>query len=133
MPSTAGASHVSFSVSDLSAAVKWFGNVFGAQVMMNEPGDERSAAVLTLPESDLLVGLTSFPDRAEHSFDPRHSGLDHFAFAVATEASLDEWVRHLDSLAIEHSDPIPVPPGAILNFKGPDGIAFALMWRRDQS
>jgi glyoxylase I family protein len=133
MPRIVGASHVSFSVSDLSAAVDWFHGVFGAEVMLNEPGNDRSAAVLKLPSSDLLIGLTEFPDRADHGFDPHHSGLDHFAFSVAREASLEEWAVHLDSLSIEHSGPIPVRPGAILNFKGPDGIALALMWRRGQT
>jgi glyoxylase I family protein len=112
--------------------VGWFKNVFGAEIILDEPGEERAAVVLTIPSADLLIGLTAFRDRPQQSFDPRRPGLDHFAFAVATEAELDAWVVHLDALSIDHSGPIPVPPGAILNFKGPDGIALALMWRRDQ-
>jgi hypothetical protein len=31
---------------------------------------------------------------------------------------------------VAHSGPIEVPPGEILNFKGPGGIAPALFWDR---
>lgn len=130
MPRVSGASHVSFSVRDLREALGWFRRVFDAEVLLDEPGDERAAAVLSLPGTDLLIGLTQFAERPDHPFDPRHAGLDHFAFAVDSEAAVQEWAAHLDALTVEHSGPIPVPPGVILNFKGPDGIALALLWRR---
>lgn len=121
---------MSFSVSDLRAAIGWFQRVFDAEIVMDEPGEARAAAVLALPGSDLLIGLTQFPERADHAFDPHHVGLDHFAFAVDSEAAVQQWATHLHALGVEHSGPIPVPPGVILNFKGPDGIALALLWRR---
>ena len=31
---------------------------------------------------------------------------------------------------LEHSGAVEVPPGAILNFEDPDGIALALFWDR---
>lgn len=130
MPSVLGASHVSFTVRDLSVALAWFEEVFGAEVLMNEAGEERYAAVLTLPQCDLLIGLVTFREALSETFDPARIGLDHFAFAVETEAELSEWKAHLDELGIANSGPIPVPPGAILNFKGPDQIALALLWRR---
>lgn len=125
-----GASHVALSVSDLERSLEWYRKVFGAEVLLDEPGDHRHAAVLALPGTELLIGLGQFFDRADSAFDPARTGLDHFAFAVATRDELDEWADHLDSLGIEHSDPMAVPPGAILNFKDPDGIALAFMWRR---
>lgn len=130
MPHVLGASHVSFSVTDLPSAIRWWEAVFGAAVMMQEPGDTRNAAVLTLPHSALLVGLVEFGANSKEDFDPGRTGLDHFAFAVAAEADLHEWKAHLDANAVENSGPVVVPPGAILNFKGPDGIALALFWRR---
>jgi glyoxylase I family protein len=130
MPRVSGASHVSFSVRDLGVALDWFRRVFDAEVLIDEPGDERSAAVLSLPGTDLLVGLTQFADGPDDPFDSRRTGLDHFAFALASEANVHEWVAHLDDLGVEHSGPLPVSPGVILNFKGPDGIALAFLWRR---
>ena len=125
-----GGSHISFSVSDLARPLSWYEQVFGAEVMMREPGDERAAAVLTLPGTSLLVGLVEFSDRHHEGFDPTRTGLDHFAYAVNSKEALEGWAEHLDQLDIEHSGALDVPPGAILNFKDPDGIALALFWRR---
>lgn len=80
--------------------------------------------------TDLLVGICQLYERQEAPFDPTHVGLDHFAFAVESRDELDRWAERLDDLGIEHSGAIEIPPGAILNFKDPDGIALALMWRR---
>jgi hypothetical protein len=41
-----------------------------------------------------------------------------------------QWAARLDSFGVEHSGPIEVPPGEILNLKDPDGIALALFWDR---
>ncbi len=127
---TTGASHISLSVSDFDRSLGWYRMVFEAEVMLDEPADHRHAAVLTLPGTDLLIGLGQFHERDDLAFDPSRTGLDHFAFAVATREDLDGWADHLDRLGIEHSGPLEIPPGAILNFKDPDGIALALMWRR---
>jgi catechol-2,3-dioxygenase len=125
-----GASHVSFSVSDFDRSLRWYREVFGAEVMLDEPAERRRAAVLRLPGTDLLIGICQFHERQDSAFDPTHVGLDHFAFSVATRDDLDVWAVRLDELGIGHSGAIDVPPGAILNFKDPDGIALALMWRR---
>lgn len=127
---TIGASHVSFSVSDLDRSLSWYCNTFDAEVLMDEPAEHRHAAVLRLPGSDLLIGICQFYEREEGSFDPTHLGLDHFAFSVAAREDLDLWARRLEDLGVPHSEAIEVPLGAILNFKDPDGIALALMWRR---
>ncbi len=127
---TIGASHVSFSVSDFDRSLAWYREVFATEVMLDEPSDHRHAAVLTLPGSSLLIGLCQFYEREDGPFDPTRTGLDHFAFSVATHEELDAWTAHLDRLGIAHSGLLEVPPGAIVNFKDPDGIALALMWRR---
>ena len=118
-----GASHVSFSVRDLGLSVAWYRAVFGAEAMLDEPGDERSAVVLTLPSTQLLVGLTQFTANPDADFDPTRTGLDHFAFSVDSHEALTGWAAHLDRCGVEHSGPIDIPPGAILNFKDRDGIA----------
>lgn len=125
-----GASHVSFSVSDFDRSLNWYCKAFDAEVLMDEPAEHRHAAVLRLPGSDLLIGICQFYEGEKSTFDPTHLGLDHFAFSVAAREELDLWARRLDDLGVPHSDPIEVPPGAILNFKDPDNIALALMWRR---
>jgi glyoxylase I family protein len=126
----AGASHVSFSVCDIDRSLRWYREVFAAEVMLDEQADHRRAVVLTLPASELLVGLCEFNQRQHEPFDPTRTGLDHFAFSVESRGDLDEWASHLEARGVEHSGVLEVPPGAILNFKDPDGIALALMWRR---
>jgi catechol-2,3-dioxygenase len=60
---------------------------------------------------------------------PGLTGASHVAFTVATRDDLDDWATHLEVNGIENSGAVDVPPGAILNFKDPDGIALALFWR----
>ena len=127
---TAGASHVTLSVSDLGRSLAWYQKVLGAEVMHGESTDVRVAEILTLPGTSLLIGLSQHHSRGEGGFDPTRTGLDHFGFAVESRKDLDRWAEHLDSHGVEHSGPIEIPIGAMLNFKDPDRIAFALMWRR---
>lgn len=115
---------------DVGRSLAWYQDLFGAEVMLHEPGDARSAVVLSLPGTSLLIGLTQFRPRDAEGFDPKRTGLDHFAFAVDSSEDLQRWAEHLDTHGVDHSGPIEIPPGAILNFKDPDGIALALMWRR---
>ena len=125
-----GASHISFSVSDLDRSVRWYTEIFGAEVFLDETSDHRHAVVLTIPGTALLIGICQFHERQGGQFDPAHLGLDHFAFSVETREDIDGCAERLNDLGVEHSGAIDVPPGAILNFKDPDGIALALMWRR---
>lgn len=129
-PPVLGASHVAFTVTDLQRSVDWYRRVLGGEEVLDEPGDERAAVVLHLPGSDLMVGLVWFRDGDGAAFHPHRTGLDHFAFSVEHREELDQWAAHLDELGVAHSGPIEVPPGAILNFADPDGIALAIMWRR---
>jgi glyoxylase I family protein len=63
-------------------------------------------------------------------FSPSRTGLDHVAFTAATRADLDAGIARLDELGVVHSGAIDVPPGTIVNFSDPDGIALALFWDR---
>ena len=64
------------------------------------------------------------------AFSPTRLGLDHFAFTVATQEGIEQWAQRLTAAGVEHSGVIEIPPGAILNFKDPDGVALALFWDR---
>ena len=64
------------------------------------------------------------------AFDARRLGLDHVAFDVPTMEEMDTWAAAFTAAGIDHSGAIEVPPGAILNFKDPDGIALSLFWQR---
>jgi len=76
------------------------------------------------------VGLVEHRPGGSEAFDPTTLGLDHVAFTIRSRDELEEWSAQLSASGIEHSGVIDVPPGAIPNFKDPDGIALALTWDR---
>lgn len=129
MGSVSGLHHAALSVSDLDVSTTWYCEVLGLHVAFREEGDERRASVLRFGDGRVAVGLT---EHGEHHgpFDPAHIGLDHVAFSVMTLDDLHEWAAHLAAIGVDSSGVLDIPPGAILNFKDPDGIALALFWDR---
>lgn len=89
---------------------------------------------MRFPAGGYSVGLVEHgragDDGGVDAFDPRRVGLDHLAFTVATSDELEAWVARLDEHGIDHSGIVEIPPGAILNFKDPDGVSLALFWDR---
>ena len=131
-PALAAVHHVALTVRDVQAATAWYGRVLGFETVFTEEGEHRRATVMRFAGAGYSVALVEHTG-ATSEFDPRRSGLDHLAFAVAARRDLDEWAARLTAMGIEHSGPIPLPTGAILNFKDPDGIALALFWDRTPS
>jgi glyoxylase I family protein len=125
-----GIHHVSLSVRDLDRSRDWYTRVFGLDVLMEERADERDACVLVFPGTTVAVGLTRHAGNDGAAFAPERTGLDHVAFTAATRSDLDVCIARLDELGVAHSGAIDVPPGAIVNFRDPDGIALALFWDR---
>ena len=76
------------------------------------------------------IAIVEHGDGDRKRFDPRMRGLDRLAFTVASREELDHWAEHLSAAAVEHSGPVQIEPGAILNLKDPDGISLALFWDR---
>jgi glyoxylase I family protein len=124
-----GFHHVALTVSDRDASAAWYQDVLGFVELFREEGDTRRACVMRFPGGPYGVGLVEHVG-SEPGFDPQRRGLDHLAFTVASRESLDDWARRLDAAGVAYSGAIDVPPGAILNFKDPDGIALALFWDR---
>ena len=122
--------HVSITVSDLDKSATWYAQVLGLVEQFRETSSTRRAAVFRFPRGAYAVGLVEHVNSNSSMFDPTVTGLDHFAFAVRAQADLRDWARRLDDHGVDHSDPVEIPPGEILNFKDPDGIAIALFWDR---
>jgi glyoxylase I family protein len=126
----AGFHHVALTVRDLEHSVAFYGGVLGFVELFREESDERRACVMRFPGGATGVGLVQHGPADTTPFDPMRLGLDHVAFTVGSRASLDEWAERLTTARVDHSGVIDVPPGAILNFKDPDGVALALFWDR---
>jgi catechol 2,3-dioxygenase-like lactoylglutathione lyase family enzyme len=76
----------------------------------------------------MVFAFTRHAVQDPEPFSPRRPGLDHVSFGVADRAALEEWVRWLDELGIEHSSiqDDHTPPS--VTFRDPDGIALELSY-----
>ena len=126
-----GFHHVGITVTNLEASAAWYTTVLRFEELFREENDDRRGCVMRFPGGATGVGLVEHRGNDGTAFDPTRLGLDHLAFTVATQADLDTWAARLTAAGIPHSGAIDVPPGAILNFKDPDGIALSLFWDRD--
>ena len=125
-----GFHHVAVTVTNVDASANGYATVLGFEEMFREENDGRRGCVMRFPGGSTGVGLVEHPGNDGTAFDPTRLGLDHFAFTVPTQQDLEAWAQRLTAAGVEHSGAIDIPPGAILNFKDPDGIALALFWDR---
>ncbi|HEX9969154.1 MAG TPA: VOC family protein [Acidimicrobiales bacterium] len=127
-PSISGASHVALTVRDMVASAEWYQRVFGWIVLARfAPGEAGTPRVLLFdPASGFALGLCQPEDGQGEAFDHRRTGLDHFAFGLADQGTLDQWIAHLDELGVEHSPVRELSLGKFISFEDPDGIQFEL-------
>ncbi len=130
MPDIAGIHHAALSVADLDVSTRWYEDVLGLDVVLREPGGNRHGVVMKFPGSAPVLGLVEHRGYAGNSFDPTVVGLDHLALTVTSRPDLEALAQRLTAHGVDHSGVAEIPPGAILNFKDPDGIALALFWDR---
>lgn len=128
MPAIIGASHIALTVRDMEASAEWYQRVFGWIVLRRYGPDEAGTPRILLydPASGFALGLCQPEDGSRDDFDYRRTGLDHFAFGVADDAALHEWMAHLDGLGIAHSGVTDLGIGSFVAFNDPDGIQFEL-------
>jgi glyoxylase I family protein len=122
--------HVALTVHDLETSATWYRDVLGFEEAFREDGDERKASVMRFDAGGFSVGLVEHARSGPDRFDPTIVGLDHLAFVVESLAALERWAERLTAAGVAHSGIVEIPPGAILNFSDPDGIALALFWER---
>lgn len=128
MDDISGLHHVALTVRDRDTSASWYADVLGFEELFREDGEDRRACVMRFHGGGYSVGLVEHRTSADVPFDPAHRGLDHLAFTIPSREALDLWARRLTAAGVDHSGPIDIPAGAILNFKDPDGISLALFW-----
>lgn len=123
-----GFHHVALTVRDLATSAAWYEGLFDLELVIDESGEARRGKVYRLRGTPAMLGLVEHDANDGTPFRPDRTGLDHAAFAVATRAAMDAWVRRLDAAEVEHSGAISIPTGAILNFADPDGVQLSIFW-----
>jgi glyoxylase I family protein len=124
----AGLHHVALTVSDLDKSADWYEALFDLDLLFDEDGAARRAKVYRLRQTDAQFGLVEHASTDGDAFAADRIGLDHLAFTVSSRDELDRWYERLVELGVEHSPPVDIPVGAILNFRDPDGIQLAIFW-----
>jgi len=132
-PALGGYHHVGLTVRDIEASEAWYAETLGLVRAFVEKHDNDTgyAVVMTRPGTSFFLGLDHHQDADCQHFDPRRTGLDHLALAVASAEQVHAWSRHLDALGIDHNPVLestePMPLAMVL-FRDPDGIVIELIW-----
>ena len=132
-----GVHHFSPTVTDVEASAAWYEKVFSMIrlpiTFPHHDKEETGYAVLLLdPVSGFVIGLHHHESNEGEEFQESRTGLDHMGFGVSSRESLDEWVKKLDDLGVEHSgirDISEPAPFSTLVFRDPDNIQLELVYQ----
>ena len=117
-----GIHHVKVPVTNLATSRQFYEALFGLAMLREFPdGDGVVRGVAYQPVGGVSLALREDPERAIAL-----AGYDLLAFAVERAAGIDAWVARLDSLGIEHSEPVPGAVGTVVGFDDPDHLKIVL-------
>lgn len=122
MPIATSFHHVTLTVTNLEASVRWYRDVLGLAHVADRHGPGWTRTLLR-STSGLVIGLTRHDATSPSDrFDPARVGLDHLSIACADRAEVEEWARHLDSIGVDHAPIDDAPAGHVLVCKDPDDL-----------
>ena len=78
--------------------------------------------VLAHAGSGWVVGLRQYPGKPDGAFDEFRTGLDHFAFSVASRDELMSWETELERRGVSFTPTAETPIGSVVVFRDPDNI-----------
>jgi catechol 2,3-dioxygenase-like lactoylglutathione lyase family enzyme len=124
-PRIEGFGHVDLTVTDGERSARWWAEVLAFKLLVKEerPGFRGWSM---LHPSGVSLNLVTHDDGAAAAFDERVVGLDHIAFNVRDRATLEQWVVHLDSLGVAHSEIKQENGGPLMTVRDPDNIQLEL-------
>ncbi len=117
--------HVAVTVRDIEISGPWYRSLLGSDPILDERTDAGFRHQVWMLDGGTVFGIHQH-DRAapDENFDELRVGLDHVGFGCANRAELDNWVKRLRELGIEHGGIVDAPYGSGLSFRDPDGIAL---------
>jgi glyoxylase I family protein len=122
MPRIMGFSHVELTVSDCDRAAVWWHEVLGFTLVHRTSTDTFEIRSLLHP-SGINVNVMTHAGTADGgAFDERRVGLDHLAFQVSDRGELQQWIAHLDAMAVPNSGIIDIGYGPTVVFRDPDNM-----------
>lgn len=122
MASITGGHHVAFTVSDVDRSTDWYRDLLGMQVVFEGDDETVRFKVLAHPGSGWIVGLRQYAGKPDGAFDEFRTGLDHFAFAVASKEELTSWEAELEQRGVTFTPRAETPIGSVVVFRDPDNI-----------
>ena len=128
MPTIAGFSHLSFTVTDLERSTEWYREVLGFQLNSEVKADGFRRNRLHHPDAGITLTLTQHDAGSGDPFDPRRTGMDHLAFAVPSMDDILGFKERFEQRGIEHSDIRATVGGAggVIAFRDPDNIQLEI-------
>jgi glyoxylase I family protein len=126
MPRISGWSHLSLSVRDRDATVKWYQDVLGFKPLAVMDDQDGYVRTLLIHPSGVVLAFQQHDANAGEEFGPERTGLDHFGLAVETLEDLDGWAEHLAGFGVTQSPIAKTLFGSVLCFRDPDGLQLEL-------
>lgn len=124
MPTLAGYSHLSLTVTDLDKSTEWYREILGFSLDSEVQGDSFRRNRLRHPDAGITLTLTAHDAGAGDRFDERRTGMDHVSFAVASMEDLLGFQELFAERGVEQSQIKPTASGAggIITVRDPDNI-----------
>ena len=124
MPTLAGYSHLSLTVSDLDRSTEWYREILGFALDSEIKGDGFRRNRLRHPDARITLTLTAHDTGPGDRFDERRTGMDHVSFVVPTMDDLLEFKERFVEREVDHSEVKPTASGAggMVTFRDPDNI-----------
>ena len=124
MPTIAGFSHLSFTVTDLERSTEWYREILGFDLDSEVKGDTFRRNRMRHPHAGITLTLTQHDAGSGDPFDERRTGMDHLALAVPTMDDVLGFKERFEREGIVHSAIRATVSGAggAITFRDPDNI-----------
>ena len=122
MATITGAHHIAFTVRDADRSAAWYADLLGMVVVFEGDDGTVRFRVLAHPDSGWIIGIRQYLGREEQAFDEFRTGLDHFAFTVASRDELTKWEGELRKRGVTFTPTTETPIGTVVVFRDPDNI-----------